>query len=65
MLSFWIFAILMVAAILITLTDNKGRHETATIETAQLPVTSPAVKWSFGLLALVIIALYLFFNGHG
>ena len=65
MLSFWIFAILMIAAILITLTDRKGRGETAVEESDNLPATSMTVKISFTLLALVILALYLFFNGHG
>lgn len=65
MLSFWIFAILMIAAILLTLTDRKGRGETAAAESADMPATSGKVKISFLLLAIVILALYLFFNGHG
>jgi len=64
MLSFWIFAILMIAAILITLTDRKGRGETAAAETGNIPATSMTVKISFTLLAIVILSLYLFFNGH-
>jgi SSS family solute:Na+ symporter len=64
MLSFWIFAILMISAIFITLTDRKGREETAPEETGNLPATSRIVKISFTLLAIIILALYLFFNGH-
>jgi hypothetical protein len=54
----------MISAIFITLTDRKGRGETAPEETGNLPATSRTVKISFTLLAIIILALYLFFNGH-
>ena len=62
LLSFYIFATLFVAAIIITLTDRKPK--TSNIETAALPVTTKKVKWLFALLGIVILLLYIIFNGH-
>lgn len=62
LLSFYIFAILLVAAVLISLADRSPQRNTAA--TTLLPVTSKKVKWLFGLLGIVILSLYLIFNGH-
>lgn len=62
LVSFYIFAFLFLAAIAISLLDRK--KVTATIETAPLPKTDKQVKILFVLLGLVILSLYLIFNGH-
>lgn len=62
LLSFYIFAILLVAAIIISLTDRNP--QTSNIETAEIPRTSKKVKWLFALLGVVILSLYVIFNGH-
>lgn len=61
LLSFDIFLVLMIAAILITLTDIDGTTQDH-IQKEHIPATSKNVKWSFFLLGLVILFLYLFFN---
>jgi SSS family solute:Na+ symporter len=51
-----------VAAIIISLLDKN--KVTAAIETAPIPKTSKQVKILFALLGLVILTLYIIFNGH-
>jgi SSS family solute:Na+ symporter len=60
--SFYIFAILFLAAIIISLLDRN--KVTATIENTPLPKTDKKVKFLFVLLGLVILSLYIIFNGH-
>jgi SSS family solute:Na+ symporter len=62
LISFYIFAVLFVAAILISLLDKN--KVTATLDTAPLPKTSKQVKILFAVLGLVILSLYIIFNGH-
>lgn len=62
LISFYIFAILFAAAIIISLLDKN--KVTAAIETAPIPKTSKQVKILFALLGLVILTLYIIFNGH-
>ena len=62
LISFYIFAVLFVAAIVISLVDKN--KVTAAIETAPLPKTDKQVKILFVLLGLVILTLYIIFNGH-
>lgn len=62
LLSFYIFAVLLVAAAVISLTDRNP--QTSNVETSQLPKTSSKVKWLFALLAVAIVSLYIIFNGH-
>ncbi len=62
LISFYIFAVLFVAAVVISLLDRS--KVTATIETAPLPKTDNQVKVLFALLGLVILTLYIIFNGH-
>jgi SSS family solute:Na+ symporter len=62
LISFYIFAILFLAAIIISLLDRN--KVTATIENIPLPKTDKKVKFLFVLLGLVILSLYIIFNGH-
>lgn len=62
LLSFYIFSVLFIAAIVISLTDRNP--QTSNIETAALPITTKRVKWLFVLLGIVILSLYFIFNGH-
>jgi SSS family solute:Na+ symporter len=62
LLSFYIFAVLFISAIVISLLDKNS--PTATIQESPIPVTSKKVKLLFALLGLVIICLYFIFNGH-
>ena len=62
LLSFYIFAVLFIAAIIISLTDRNP--QTSNLETAALPVTTKRVKLLFALLGIVILSLYIIFNGH-
>jgi len=62
LLSFYIFAVLFIAAIVISVTDRNP--QTSNIETAALPITTKRVKWLFVLLGIVILSLYFIFNGH-
>jgi solute:Na+ symporter, SSS family len=62
LISFYIFAVLFFAAIFISLVDKN--KVTAAIETSPLPKTDKQVKMLFGLLGLVILLLYIIFNGH-
>jgi SSS family solute:Na+ symporter len=62
LLSFYIFAVLFISAIVISLLDKNS--PTATIQESPIPVTSKKVKILFALLGLVIICLYFIFNGH-
>ena len=62
LVSFYLFAFLFVAAIVISLVDkNKVK---AAIEENELPKTDKRVKILFALLGLVILSLYLIFNFH-
>ncbi len=64
LLSFYIFAFLFVMAIIISLTDNKPVTNVQVIEAVDMPVTTSRVKWLFWTLGVVIILLYVIFNGH-
>lgn len=61
LLSFWIFVVLFIAAILISITD---RTPVTHITTLAIPRTSRKVKVLFALLGIVILCLYIVFNGH-
>jgi len=62
LVSFYLFAFLFVSAIVISLLDtNKVK---ATTEESALPKTDKQVKILFVLLGLVILSLYIIFNGH-
>jgi SSS family solute:Na+ symporter len=62
LISFYIFAVLLVAAVIISLTDKNP--EVNFSDETDIPKTSKKVKLLFGLLGLVILVLYLVFNGN-
>ncbi len=62
LISFSLFAFLFIAAIVISLVDNNKVK--AHIQEGALPKTDKQVKILFTLLGLVILALYIIFNGH-
>lgn len=64
LLSFYIFATLLIAAVLLSLMDRKGTATTAAIETEQLARPTKKVKIVWIALVIVMIGLYLFFNGY-
>jgi solute:Na+ symporter, SSS family len=62
MVSFYIFAFLFIAAIIISLVDPKPYSHVE--EAGQLPKTSAKVKWAWALLSAIMVILYIIFNGH-
>jgi len=62
LLSFYIFAVLFLVAIAISLFDKTS--SIANIEEHETPKTNKLVKILFALLGLVILYLYIIFNGH-
>jgi SSS family solute:Na+ symporter len=65
LLSFFIFAILFVTAVIISLLDKSPIvHTTGVAETAALPKTSKRVKILWASLGVAMLVLYLIFNGH-
>ncbi|MNL50182.1 hypothetical protein D3C87_1731770 [compost metagenome] len=65
MLSFYTFAGLMVIAVLISLLDrNPTVYEVNELDKAAIERPTKRVWVSWIALAIVMIALYLFFNGH-
>ncbi len=64
LLSFYIFAILSIAAIIVSLFDSKGKVYEQLETQEPLPKTSKRVWIMWGALAIVMVSLYLIFNGH-
>jgi SSS family solute:Na+ symporter len=65
LLSFFIFVFLLAVAILISLLDRSAVvADTSHSETANLVKPTKRVWMSWILLSIVMIALYIFFNGH-
>jgi SSS family solute:Na+ symporter len=62
-LSFYIFVILSIATVIISYFDTKSVVDN-TLDDGVLPKPSKAVWISWGVLIIVMIGLYLFFNGH-
>jgi solute:Na+ symporter, SSS family len=62
LLSFYIFAVLLITAIILSMTDRNP--QTKSIETEALPVTTKKVKRLFILLGITILSLYIIFNRH-
>jgi SSS family solute:Na+ symporter len=62
LISFFLFALLFVAAVIISLLDKNKVN--ASVEENEIPKTSRQVKILFALLGLVIVSLYLIFNFH-
>ncbi len=63
LLSFYIFALLFVAAVVISITDATPVTNGQTLATENMPATTRRVKILFALLGVAILGLYIFFNG--
>jgi len=64
MLSFYIFAVLMLAAVVISLIDRKGVVFEHSAVHGDLVKPTKRVWWLWGSLAAVMVVLYIVFNGH-
>ena len=64
LLSFYIFLVLFIAAVIISLTDKTPETDAQQMLKADMPVTARKVKILFALLGLTILCLYIFFNGY-
>lgn len=65
MLSFYVFAVLFFAAVIISLLDTSPIIYTASdLETSKIAKPTRRVKIAWALLVIVMIFLYLIFNGH-
>ncbi|MDR0989713.1 MAG: sodium:solute symporter [Prevotellaceae bacterium] len=63
LLSFYLFAVICLGIVVITLLDKRGGEAHTTVRTIhEAPSRSVVVMW--GLLVVVMIGLYLLFNGH-
>ncbi len=62
MLSFWIFVIICVAMVIVSLLDKKEQKVTMIKKIEDKPSLDVKIGWT--LLIIVMIALYIFFNGH-
>ncbi len=63
LLSFYLFLLLSVLMVLISLTDKSGSAEVSPEERKDAGM-SGKVRWLWGALAVVMIVLYVLFNGH-
>ena len=63
LLSFYIFVVITLGAVLVSLADRRG----AIVTPMAVPVMRPSrkVRWLWGLLTVVMILLYILFNGFG
>ncbi|WP_375433757.1 sodium/solute symporter [uncultured Hymenobacter sp.] len=64
MLSFYIFAALFLAAVLLSLTDKAGQESREAVDYGVLVKPTKRVRILWGALAVVMVGLYLIFNGH-
>ena len=62
MLSFWIFVIISVAMIIVSLLDKTEQKAAMIKKIADKPSLDVKIGWT--LLIIAMIALYIFFNGH-
>jgi SSS family solute:Na+ symporter len=63
LLSFYIFVVLLVAAIMISLLDKRSNHSAEPIKIQALPSRKVLMAWM--ALIVVMVGMYVFFNGHG
>ncbi|WP_324673572.1 sodium:solute symporter family transporter [Hymenobacter sp. GOD-10R] len=63
-LSFCIFAVLFVAAVLLSLLDQAGQERRVAVDYGVLAKPTTRVKALWGALAAVMVVLYFVFNGH-
>lgn len=64
MLSFYIFVLLSILIVLISLADKKGQERVPELNYGLLPKMTNLSKILWALLAVVMVGLYVFFNGH-
>lgn len=64
MLSFYLFVILSVLIIVISLLDTSHQNDNSTLNYGKLPNLSTSVKVLWGVLFVAMIGLYLLFNNH-
>jgi len=65
MLSFYIFAVLMILAVIISLANTSGFKYVASEEqSTEIAKPTRRVKIAWVALCIVMVLLYLFFNGH-
>ena len=65
LLSFIIFAILAIVTFMVTITDkNASEKSQNTLDFGELPKTPKKVWISWSLLIIVMVGLYVLFNGH-
>ncbi len=63
-LSFLIFAVLFVAAVLLSLTDPRGQAARQAVDYGVLTRPTKRVRLLWAALAVVMVGLYVVFNGH-
>ncbi|UOR03553.1 sodium/solute symporter [Hymenobacter aerilatus] len=63
-LSFLIFAVLLLAAVVVSLADVKGQAERRIVDYGELAKPTPRVRLLWAALAVVMVGLYVVFNGH-
>jgi SSS family solute:Na+ symporter len=65
LLSFYIFAVLFIAAVLISVLDPSPTLYVATEQqTADIAKPTKKVKLAWAMLCVVMVILYIIFNGH-
>lgn len=62
MLSFYIFVILIVAMVIVSIYDKKANVPSEILKLSEKPRRSVIISWV--VLAIVMISLYVFFNGN-
>jgi SSS family solute:Na+ symporter len=64
LISFYIFLILLIVAVGISLASQTSIKNLRIIDMGSLPMTSKKVKVLFGMLGVLIFGIYIIFNGH-
>ena len=62
LLSFYIFVLLVISMVVVSLCDKKSAESPAIVKLSERPRRMVLVGWT--TLAIVMIGLYVFFNGH-
>ena len=62
MLSFYIFVILVITMVVVSLANKQATVSTEVVKLSEKPKRGVIVAWV--ALAVVMVALYVFFNGH-
>ena len=62
LLSFYIFVLLVISMVVVSLCNKKATVSPEIVKLIERPQRMVVVGWT--LLAIVMIGLYVFFNGH-